>query len=87
MIAVASLQLGAGKSLARKRAGECAAGLLCSCAKWRHRCQQKYGDELVHAPLLKQSRRVVQSLSKLSNQNRSATAKKLLKQLSSLNVP
>ena len=35
MIAVASLQFRAGKSLAGKRGGECAAGLLSSCAKWR----------------------------------------------------
>ena len=64
MIAVASLQLRAGKSLAGKRASECAAGLLSSCAKWRHRCEQKYWDQLVHAPVLEQSRRVVQSHSR-----------------------
>ena len=61
MIAVASLQLRAGKSLAGKRASECAAGLLSSCAKWRHRCEQKYWNQLVHAVFLEQrpSRRPV----------------------------
>src|SRR4030095_8976316 len=61
MIAVASLQLRAGKSLAGKRSSECAAWLLSSCAKWRHRCEQKYWDQLVHAPVLEQrpSRRPV----------------------------
>ena len=64
MIAVASFQLRAGKSLAGKRASECAAGLLSSCAKWRHRCEQKYWDQLFHATVLEQGRRVVQSHSR-----------------------
>jgi hypothetical protein len=38
--------------LAGKRASECAAGLLCSCAKWRHRRKQKHWDQLVHATVL-----------------------------------
>ena len=40
MIAVASFQFRAGKSLAGKRASECAAGLLALCAKWRCDCEQ-----------------------------------------------
>ena len=64
MIAVASFQLRAGKSLTGKRASECAAGLLSSCAKWRHRCEQKYWDQLFHAPVLEQSRRFVETHSR-----------------------
>src|SRR6266853_1797996 len=61
MIAVAPFQLRAGKSLAGKRASECAAGLLSFCAKWHHRCEQEYWNQLVHAPVLEQrpSRRPV----------------------------
>ena len=61
MIAVPSFQFRAGKSLAGKRASECAAGLLSSCAKWRHCCEQKYRDQLFHPPVLEQSCQVVQS--------------------------
>src|SRR6476620_7483338 len=63
MIAVSALQFSAGKSLAGKRTSECAAGLLSSCAKRRHRCEQKYWDQLVHATVLEQrpSRRPVHS--------------------------
>ena len=64
MIAVASFQLRAGKSLAGKRASECAAGLLSSCAKWRHRREQKYWDQLFHATVLEQSRRFVETHSR-----------------------
>ena len=64
MIAVASFQLRAGKSLAGKRASECAAGLLSSCAKWRHRRKQKYWDQLFHASVLEQGRRFVETHSR-----------------------
>src|SRR6266481_826585 len=64
MIAVSALQFRADKALAGKRASECAAGLLSSCAKWRHRCEQKYWDQLVHATVLDKGRRVVQSHSR-----------------------
>jgi len=40
--------------LAGKRASECAARLLSLCAKWRHDCEQKYWDQLVHATVLEQ---------------------------------
>ena len=54
MIAVSALQFRAGKSLAGKRASECATGLLSLCAKRRHRCEQKYRDQLVHSTVLEQ---------------------------------
>jgi hypothetical protein len=38
--------------LTGKRASECAAGLLSSRAKWRHSCEQKNWDQLVHATVL-----------------------------------
>ena len=53
MIAVASLQFRAGKSLAGERGSECASGLLSSCAKWRHRCEKEYWNQLVHVPALR----------------------------------
>lgn len=61
MIAVASFQLRAAKSLAGKRTSKCTPGLLSLRAKWRHRYEQKYWDQLVHAPVLEQraSRRPV----------------------------
>ncbi len=61
MIAVAPFQLRAAKSLAGKRTSKCTPGLLSLCAKWRYRCEQKYWDQLVHAPVLEQkaSRRPV----------------------------
>ena len=54
MIAVSALQFRAAKSLAGKRTSECAAGLLSLCAKRRHRCEQKYWDQLVHSTVLEQ---------------------------------
>jgi len=60
MIAVASLQLSAGKSLAGKRSSECTAGVLSLCAKWRHRCEQKHWDQLVHVTVLEQGHRLVE---------------------------
>jgi hypothetical protein len=35
--------------------------LLSACAKRHHHCEQKYRDQLVHAKVLEQSRRVVES--------------------------
>ena len=64
MIAVAPFQLRAGKSLPGKRGSECAAGLLSSCGKWRHHRKQKYWDQLVHVPVLEQSRRSVETHSR-----------------------
>src|SRR5512132_406868 len=64
MIAVASFQLRAGQSLTGKRASECATGLLSLCAKRRHRRQQKYWDQLFHAPVLEQGRRFVETHSR-----------------------
>ena|SRR5882724_3002803 len=61
MIAVASFQLRAAKSLAGKRTSKCTPGLLSLCAKWRHRCEEKYWDQFVHLTVLEQrpSRRPV----------------------------
>jgi hypothetical protein len=86
MIAVASLQLRAGKSLTGKRASECAAGSLSSCAKWRDRRKQKYLDQPFHAPVLEQSRRVVQSHPRPRTLIQAVKLIKLLKQLPCLNV-
>ena len=87
MIAVASLQFRAGKSLAGKRASERAAGLLSSCAKWRHRCEQKYWEQLAHVTVLEQSRRFVQSDSRHCTMRTEALKLiKLLKQLPCLDV-
>src|SRR5262245_66055386 len=66
MIAVASLQLRAGKSLAGKRASECTAGLLSLCAKWCQRCEQKYREQPVHSAVLEQTLRLVEPDSKTS---------------------
>ena len=74
MIAVASLQLRTGKSLAGERASECSA-LLPLCAKWRYCCEQKCRDQLVHALVLKQGCRCVEPHSNvLHYANRSTKA-------------
>jgi hypothetical protein len=86
MIAVPSFQFRTGKSLAGKRASECAAGLLSSCAKWRHCCEQKYQKQLFHPPVLEQSRRVVQSLSMPSTSNRSTKANKAVETASDIST-
>ena len=61
MITVAALQLRPGESLTGKRTSERAAGLLSLRAKWRHGGDQKSWDDLVHAPVLEESYRFVET--------------------------
>src|SRR5262249_13868266 len=74
VIAVPSLQLRTGKSLAGERASECSA-LLPLCAKWRDCCEQKYRDHFLHALVLEQGCRCVEPHSNvLHYTNRSTKA-------------
>src|SRR5262249_53372537 len=76
MIAITSLQLCAGKSLAGKRGSECAAGWLSSCTEWRHHCEEKYWDQFVHTMVLGHGYRFVEAHTNvLRYANRSTKAK------------